>query len=137
MDHKSFTFDNPQGEEFPLEINGDVVMCVADVDGLQLLNYMAVMNNPYTRTGEKAAAMATWFKICIKPEEYDRFEKIVEKNRLQIDQLAEVSGYLSDCYSSIRPTQPADSSAGGQPSDGTGSEGSSSATDSSSATSTP
>ena len=134
---KTFSFENPESEEFPLEINGDSVMCVADVDGLQLLNYMAVMNNPHTQTGEKAAAMTAWFKICIKAGDYPKFQKIVEKYRLDIEQLAEVSGYLSDCYSSARPTQSADSSASGQGATGNGSEVASSETASGSKATTP
>jgi hypothetical protein len=111
---KTFQFDVEEHEDFPLEINGETFMCVGDVDGLVLLRYYAVVNNPETRLGQKAAAVDAWFKQTILPSDYPKFEAHVQKLKLDIEDLSEVAGYLADCYNSVRPTEQAPSSPDGQ-----------------------
>lgn len=122
---KAFSFDVPNTEEFPLEINGDEVMCVADVDGLKLLEFTSAMRDPNLQVGVRATAMMKWLRTCVTEGDWSKFEKIVAKNKIDIEGLGDISGYLADVYSE-RPTVSAESSTTGRTASGDGSRGSSS-----------
>jgi hypothetical protein len=122
---KAFNFEVPKTEEFPLEINGDEVMCVDYVDGLKLLEFTSAMRDSSLGVGARATAMHKWLKTCIVESEWAKFEKIVAKNKIDIEDLGDISGYLADVYSE-RPTASAESSSTGRTTTGDGSRGSSS-----------
>lgn len=127
---KAFKFDpieagDAESQPFPLEINGDEVMCVPHVDGLQLLTFLSFMRDPATPMGRRAGAMVDWLRKCIVPEDWPKFEALCAKYNLDIESLGEISGYLSEVYTE-RPTQSAGSSSAGQTTTGSSSEESSS-----------
>lgn len=122
---KAFSFEVPATEEFPLEINGDDITCVADVDGLKLLEFTSAIRDPNSGVGTRANAMMKWLKTCVVESEWGKFEKVIAKNKIDIEGLGEICGILADIYSE-RPTASAESSTTGRTTTGDGSKGSSS-----------
>lgn len=113
-------------EPFEIEINGDRVACVPEMDGLKLLRLTAVMRSRSFGAGERAQAMVEFLEHAVAEGEWSKFEKIVEKNNLDIEDLGDVIGYLSNAYSD-RPTRsPEPSSAGATTTGSTSAAGSSS-----------
>lgn len=132
---KAFSFTPEEVEEFPLEINGETVTCVGDIDGIVLLDYTASMR-PEVPVARRAHSMMQFLQECIVPSDWDRFRELVRKNRLDVENVAEISGYLSAVYST-RPTKSAEPSSTGQTTTGSSSEGSSPSEESTGAGSTP
>lgn len=131
---KAFKFEASDAEPFPLEINGEEVVCVADAGGLALLEYTAVMRNQYSSVGERAAAMTKWLQVCLgvdvnagetTSEEWRKFQVIAKKNGLAIEDLGDIAAYLTDVYTE-RPTKSAEPSSTGQTTTGSSSADSSS-----------
>lgn len=120
--NKAFKFGSEdesreQPEPFPLEINGETVMCVGEVDGLRLLEYTAQMRRD-AEIGVKAAAVTEWLEDCIL--DYQAFRKICARHKLDIEDLVDIARYLAETYSA-RPTSSAESSSTGQTTTGSSS----------------
>lgn len=130
---KAFSFEKEDNEPLELEINGDTVTAVNQVDGLKLLEFTATMRGVST-TGARAGAIVRWLKVCFgvdvdageeTSEAYKQFQKVTRAHHLDIEDLSEISGYLADVYSE-RPTKSAESSTTGRKTTGDGSADSSS-----------
>lgn len=128
---RALSFDKPgRAEPVTLEINGEEVEAVPNVDGLQLLEFTSGIRA--SRTGDRAAAMTRWLRACFgvesgqdSNEAYDAFKNLVAKHKLDIEDLGDICWTLAEEYSA-RPTESAESSSTGQTTDGDGSGGSSS-----------
>lgn len=128
----SFPVREGSGDEppkpFELEINGDTVACVPEMDGLKLLRLTAVMRSRSFGAGERAQAMVEFLEYAVVTDEWPKFEKIVEKNNLDIEDLGDIVGYLSNVYSD-RPTRSSEPSSAGATTTGSTSAGVSSSPD--------
>lgn len=111
---RAFSFqpaNDEEGKPFDLEINGEMVQCVADVDGLELLEFTSAVYDEDLPAGQRTTAVVRWLKRCMV--DYDAFKKVVARHKISIEGLMEVGGYLADYYAEL-PTTPAQSSPTGR-----------------------
>ena len=125
----AFKFDPPKpsedgNDEVSIEINGELFQCIprSEVSGLDLLCYTAGMDI-HLPISARARTLIEWLERVVI--DYDRFDKTLRELGVDIEGTADISRVIADAYSE-RPTQPADSSTGGQQTTGDSSEESSS-----------
>lgn len=104
MSKKSFSFyrtDKPEPVEF--ELNGETIGCQPEIQGMDLLMFVAAIDQDNPAAGAKA--VLDFLRKAILPEDWDRFVKTANAPQSGVgpEALSEISGYLSEVYTK-RPT---------------------------------
>jgi hypothetical protein len=105
---KSFTSFNglPNEEQFEIEVNGKTFHCVPMLPGAVVLDFMAGVDESSPST--MVTALRTLFSQAIVPEEFEDWETFIREpsNRVDLDLLSEIGGYLAEVYTNRPTNQP-------------------------------
>lgn len=129
--HRAFNFQRGTSDDtetsalepVSFELDNQLIRCVDDVDGMQLLLFTATMGAGFTGP-QRAQSMTDFLKKAIVPEDYDLFLKACASSGIEIEDVGSICGWLADAYSE-RPTKSAQRSSAGQTTTGSSSEASS------------
>jgi hypothetical protein len=108
--HKSFEVANiDDAEPLDFDLGGETFVCYPEVQGKTILDVMksAAEGDEDTRGVMMAVSVLDFFKKVMPPEEYERFEKLMEdpKRIVRMEVLSEIMSWLIEEYTD-RPTQP-------------------------------
>lgn len=108
--HKSFkVVDIDDSEPLTFDLGGEEFTCYPEVQGKTILDIMKVAaeGDEDTRGVLMAVSVLDFFEKVMPPEEYERFEKLMEdpKRIVPMDTLSEIMSWLIEEYTD-RPTQP-------------------------------
>jgi hypothetical protein len=108
--HKSFEVVNiDDAEPLDFDLGGETFVCYPEVQGKTILDVMkaAAEGDEDTRGVMMAVSVLDFFKKVMPPEEYERFEKLMEdpKRIVRMEVLSEIMSWLIEEYTD-RPTQP-------------------------------
>jgi hypothetical protein len=108
--HKSFNvIDIDTAEPLTFDIGGEEFSCYPEVQGKTILDVMrnAAEGDEDTRGVLMAISVLDFFKKVMPPEEYERFNKLMEdeKRIVPMDTLSEIMSWLIEEYTD-RPTKP-------------------------------
>jgi hypothetical protein len=108
--HKSFKVINiEESEPLDFDLGSETFLCYPEVQGKTILDIMRVAaeGDEDTRGVLMAVSVIDFFKKVMPPEEYERFEKLMEdpKQIIPMDTLSEIMSWLIEEYTD-RPTQP-------------------------------
>ena len=108
--HKSFeVVDIEESEPLDFDLGGETFVCYPEVQGKTILDVMQVAaeGDEDTRGVMMAVSVLDFFVKVMPPEEYERFEKLMEdpKRIVRMEVLSEIMSWLIEEYTD-RPTQP-------------------------------
>ncbi len=108
--HNSFEVVNiDDAEPLDFDLGGETFVCYPEVQGKTILDVMkaAAEGDEDTRGVMMAVSVLDFFKKVMPPEEYERFEKLMEdpKRIVRMEVLSEIMSWLIEEYTD-RPTQP-------------------------------
>lgn len=108
--HKSFdVISLDEAEPLTFDLGGEEFTCYPEVQGKMILDVMrsAAEADEESRGMLMAVSVLDFFKKVMPPEEYERFEKLMEdpKRIVPMDTLSDIMGWLIEEYTN-RPTQP-------------------------------
>ena len=108
--HKSFdVVDIDESEPLDFDLGGETFVCYPEVQGKTILDVMKVAaeGDEDTRGVMMAVSVLDFFVKVMPPEEYERFEKLMEdpKRIVRMEVLSEIMSWLIEEYTD-RPTQP-------------------------------
>jgi hypothetical protein len=112
--HKSFkTVDIDESEPLTFDLGGEEFHCYAEIQGKTILDIMKVATegDEDVRGVLMAVSVLDFFVKVMPPEEYERFEKLMEdpKRIVPMDVLSEIMSWLIEEYTD-RPTKPSSDS---------------------------
>jgi len=112
--HKSFEVRNvEEAEPLSFDLGGEEFLCYPEVQGKTILDIMKVAaeGDEDSRGLLMAVSVLDFFVKVMPPEEYERFEKLMEdeKRIVPMDVLSEIMSWLIEEYTG-RPTTPSSGS---------------------------
>jgi hypothetical protein len=100
--------------------SADSFMCQSKIPGMVLVDFISGMDED--DPAAMGAMLKGFFEAAIKPEELERFMAYTRatENEVEIEDLAEMAGWLAEQYSGGNPTELLSASSGGSTPSGPG-----------------